>query len=75
MEQQLSAIFRAVFDLPESTDTRSIRQLAFPKWDSLAHVTLMGAIENEFGITIDIADSLELTSFEAVMVYLEERPR
>jgi acyl carrier protein len=40
----------------------------------LAHVTLIGAIESEFNITIDIADSLELTSFEAIIVYLEERP-
>ena len=74
MEQQLAEIFRATFDLSEKEEVRGIRQLSFPKWDSLAHVTLIGAIESEFNITIDIADSLELTSFEAIIVYLEERP-
>jgi acyl carrier protein len=72
METQLAAIFRAVFDLPETADVRGIRQLNFPQWDSLAHVTLVGAVENEFGLAIDIADSVELTSFEAILVYLEE---
>ena len=72
MEQQLTAIFRAVFELDDNTDLMGIRQLNFSKWDSLAHVTLIGAVENEFGLSIDIADSLELTSFEAVLVYLEE---
>jgi acyl carrier protein len=72
MEQQLAAIFRAIFDLADGADVQGIRQLSFPKWDSLAHVTLIGAVENEFGLSIDIADSLELTSFEAILVYLEE---
>ncbi len=72
MEQQLTEIFRVVFDLTAEADPKGIRQLTFPKWDSLAHVTLIGAVENEFGLSIDIADSLELTSFEAILVYLEE---
>lgn len=72
MEQKLAAIFRAVFELDDHADVTGIRQLNFPKWDSLAHVTLIGAVESEFGISIDIAESLELTSYEAVVVYLEE---
>lgn len=72
MEQKLAAIFRAVFELDDDADVSGIRQLNFPKWDSLAHVTLVGAVESEFGISIDIADSLELTSYEAMVVYLED---
>lgn len=73
MERQLEAIFSAVFEIPTGQQVRALSQLTFPKWDSLAHVTLMAAVESEFGIEIDIADSLELTSFEAVHVYLEDR--
>lgn len=73
MEQQLEAVFNAVFEVPTGHEVRALSQLTFPKWDSLAHVTLMAAVESEFGIEIDIADSLELTSFEALQVYLEER--
>ena len=72
MEQKLAAIFRAVFELDDDADVSGIRQLNSPKWDSLAHVTLVGAVESEFGISIDIADSLELTSYEAMVMYLED---
>ena len=71
MEQQLAAIFRAVFDLPENKDVRDVRQVNYPAWDSLAHVSLVGAMESEFGIEIDVADSIEITSFDAALAYLE----
>jgi acyl carrier protein len=40
----------------------------------LAHVTLISAIESEFGLAIDIGDSMDMTSFDAVLAYLEEHP-
>lgn len=73
MEEKLEAVFRAVFELPETADVRRLQQINYPRWDSLAHVTLVSAIENEFAVSVDLADSLDLTSFEAVLVYLEER--
>jgi hypothetical protein len=33
----------------------------------------MLALEGEFNLTIDIADQLRLTSYEAIKRYLEER--
>lgn len=71
MEQQLAAIFRAVFGVPEGFDVRNVRQVNHPSWDSLAHVSLVGAIESEFGIEVDVADSMEITSFDAALAYLE----
>jgi acyl carrier protein len=72
-DQRLEAIFRAVFDLSPTHDVRAVRQIAEPKWDSLAHATLVAAIESEFGVTIDIADALEMTSFDAARMIVEER--
>ena len=72
-DQRLEMIFRAVFELPDARDVRTVRQVAEPKWDSLAHATLVAAIESEFGINIDIADALELTSFDAARLLVEER--
>lgn len=71
-EQTLSDVFRAVMNLPPGAEVSNLRQLNTPAWDSLAHVSLVAALESEFGVTIDIADSLELTSYEAVKMYLEE---
>ena len=72
-EQTLSEVFRAVLQLDGAADVTGIRQVNQPSWDSLAHVSLMAAIESEFSLTIDITDSLELTSFAAVALYLEEQ--
>jgi acyl carrier protein len=74
-EQQarLEAIFREVFALPEGTNLRGLRQINQPAWDSLGHVTLMAALEGEFGVTLDTSEMLGLTSFEAVRLFLEER--
>ncbi len=73
MERKLEEIFREVFRLQQTDDVTRIRQVNHPAWDSLAHVTMISAIESEFGVNVEIADSIELTSFEAVALYLSER--
>jgi len=72
-EARLQDIFRAVFELPASRDVTAVRQISEKSWDSLAHATLVAAIESEFGITIDIADALEMTSFEATKQLVAEK--
>jgi len=72
-ETRLQAIFRAVFEVPQSRDVTTVRQISEKTWDSLAHATLVAAIESEFGIAIDISDALEMTSFEATKQILSEK--
>lgn len=72
-ETRLQAIFRAVFEVPQSRDVTTVRQISEKSWDSLAHATLVAAIESEFGISIDISDALEMTSFEATKEILSEK--
>lgn len=71
-EQRLQAIFRGVLDLPPSSDPRSAAQGETPSWDSMAHVSLVAAIEAEFNVTIDAGDSLALTSYDAARQYLAD---
>ena len=71
--EKLERIFRAVFELPDSAEVRHLRQLTVPNWDSLAHVSLVAALEGEFGTSIDVADTLRMTSFAAVQLVLEEQ--
>ncbi len=73
MEQRLQTIFRAVFNLSPSTDLAGCAQANTESWDSMAHVSLVVAIEEEFGVTIDAGDSLMLTSYEAARRYLAAR--
>jgi acyl carrier protein len=46
---------------------------SLPAWDSLAAVTLVAVIQEEFGLQIDLADLPALTSFAAVRNYVRER--
>ena len=73
LDQQLQALFRAVFDLTPSTPVTQCQQSNTASWDSMAHVSLVAAIEGEFGLSIDAGDSLTLTSYEAVRQYLESQ--
>jgi acyl carrier protein len=68
--EHLQAIFRAVLELPEGTDVTHLSQLDTPAWDSLAHVSLVAAIESEFGMSLDISDQLQMTSYATTAAIL-----
>jgi len=70
---RLQDIFRAVFDLPVEIDVTALAQANSPRWDSLDHVTLVAAIESEFGISLDAADQLRMTSYDSTALLLEEK--
>lgn len=42
-------------------------------WDSVAAVTLVAAIEEEFGIEMEVNDLARLVSFETILEYLETK--
>lgn len=71
-DARLQAIFRGVFDLPASREITACAQGNTATWDSMAHVSLVAALEGEFGIAIDAGDSLTLTSYQAARRYLTE---
>ena len=70
---RLQEIFRAVFELPAGSDVASLRQISTPTWDSLAHVSLVTAIESEFGVSLDAAEQLRMTSYAATAALLEDK--
>jgi len=73
VEAKLAAIVRAALELPSEMDVTGAEQAAIGTWDSLAHVSLMLALESEFGIPIDVADQVRLTSYRAIRDFLAER--
>lgn len=69
--ERLIKCFAAVF--PELTPEEIV--VASPasvgSWDSVAAITLMNVIEEEFGIQIDPEELENLVSFELVLDYLQ----
>lgn len=72
-ETQLVSIFENVFpDLPPEK-IRSATQDTVANWDSVAAITLMNLIEEEFNIQMDFDDLGDLTSFEKIRSYIDEK--
>ena len=70
-ELQLVSIFESVFpDLPADR-IRSATQDSVPNWDSVAAITLMNLIEEEFNVQLEFDDLGELTSFEKIVAYVD----
>lgn len=73
VNERLVRCFTAVFpDLaPSEAEHASVETVA--EWDSLAALTLVAVVEEEFGIQIDDHDLAELGSFTALRTYIDDR--
>jgi len=59
--QRLREAFRTSLDLPADAPVDN------EKWDSLAHMSLVAAIEDEFSVMIDTEDVINMSSFGEAM--------
>lgn len=70
VQNRLTKCFQIVFpDLPAS-EVPKARQESVPAWDSVAGITLLNVIEEEFEIEIDLELAAELDSYERVREYV-----
>ena len=68
--KKLKEIFMEIFSINES-EIESFRKINNRKWDSIASVTLIAAIESEFNVVIDDLDYESFSSFAAVELVLD----
>lgn len=72
-QSRLIRCFRGVFpSLPEAEIPHATASTV-EGWDSVASVTLLATIEEEFGLQIDVQDMTELVSFEKLLGYLQAK--
>ena len=64
--ERLTEVFVSVLALPPATDPASIRRSSTASWDSLVQITLITAVETEFGVMFDADEYAAMTSFESV---------
>jgi len=62
-EKKLQHAFQEGLNLPATTQFNSLEFAKSAGWDSIAHLQLVAAIENEFGIMIDTNDMLAMSSY------------
>ncbi|MGA3212314.1 MAG: acyl carrier protein [Terriglobales bacterium] len=69
--EKLAAIFRAVFRLPATVNVFSLSQASNASWDSLAHVSLIAALEDEFNLSFQPDETLRMVSYGATLLILQ----
>ena len=71
--ERLNAVFADVFDDEELTVNDGTTAADVDGWDSLVHITLIDAVEEEFDISFDMKTIVKLKNVgEMVDVILEE---
>jgi len=70
---RLTKCFEVVFpDLPQDA-IAGASTATVATWDSIAAITLMNVVQDEFGLEIDLDDLADLDSFENLHSYLQKR--
>ncbi len=72
MDDRIRAIMARVLRLPEDRIGADAAIGSVPNWDSTAHMRMMLALEDEFGITLDETRMVEMTSFAKICAAVEE---
>lgn len=58
--ERLNEVFRDVFDDDSITVTENTTASDIDGWDSLIHITLISAVEDEFGISFNMKDVVKM---------------
>lgn len=61
--EKLAKVFAETFGISE-TETKGLQYQGIEQWDSVGHMTLVAAIEDEFDIQLDTDDIIDMSSFE-----------
>jgi acyl carrier protein len=70
VRDRLKKCFAAVFPNIPVSEIESSSQGTIEEWDSIAMVTLITVVEEEFGQPLDLEDIPNLNSFESLRRYL-----
>ena len=69
--EKLNSIFKNILELKDDEDLTNLTKITNESWDSLAQVSLISAIANEFSVDIGGRDFEMFTSYNSVKLLLE----
>jgi acyl carrier protein len=70
--EKLHQIFDTILQLDDSINLNKLDQANHKKWDSLAQVLLIAAIESEFHISIEVSEYENFISYNAIKTLLQD---
>lgn len=73
MEEQVKAIMADLFTVAEASIDDRTSMETVERWDSLAQIDLIAALEEEFGVTFEVEEFEIMTSYPEVLDVLSEK--
>jgi acyl carrier protein len=67
VQERLRKVFVSALELGPEVDVDHLAQRVDPNWDSVGHMALVVAIEDEFGVEFAPTDVIAMDSFEAAV--------
>lgn len=72
-QRRLANCFSIVFPELSPDEIMQASSSTVHGWDSVAIVTLLAVIEEEFGISVEEDDPAKFDSFQRILTYLQDR--
>lgn len=67
MGEKVIALIEEALNLPTGTVTEDTMIADVEQWDSLAHVMIIGMLEEQLGIAIPLEEAIELTGVRELL--------
>jgi len=67
MKEKIIALIEAALDVPKGTITENTEIAEVEQWDSLAHVMIIGELEEKLGIAVPLEETLEITNVRELL--------
>ncbi|MBH1852119.1 acyl carrier protein [Stenotrophomonas maltophilia] len=61
-EDQVVAVFARVLGIAAGSVSDDLRYNTIPQWDSIAHMSVVAALEEAFGVMIDMDEVIDMSS-------------
>jgi acyl carrier protein len=65
--------FKSAFDVEPQSITIDTVPSDVPGWDSMGHVSLASCMEQEFGVSLDVDELMEMENVKAIVRILEAK--
>ena len=72
---RLDRIMRETLELDETVELSSLAYHESPQWDSVAHLSLLNAIEEAYGFELEPDELMAMTDYAGVREVIERRVR
>ena len=67
MKEKIIALIENALEIPAGSITEHTMIADVEQWDSLAHVMIIGELEEKLGIAIPLEDAVELTGMRELL--------